>query len=61
MPIFRYFGSAMSNFGVQDFLESFLELAQSPSDRVTMDESVVPAVGPNFSGQIFKLQVRCAI
>jgi len=47
MPI--YFGSAMNNFGVQNMLESFLELAPAPSGRVNNGEMVEPTTD-NFSG-----------
>ncbi|WHH61574.1 peptide chain release factor 3 [Petroclostridium sp. X23] len=52
-----FFGSAMSNFGVQPFLEEFLNLAPSPTSR----ESTVGAVNPEselFSGFVFKIQAN---
>ena len=39
-PVF--FGSALTNFGVQTFLETFVELAPSPySHKTTQDEQTV--------------------
>eukprot|EP00873_Tetraselmis_striata_P011943 jgi/Tetstr1/432207/TSEL_021663.t1 len=53
-----YFGSAMSTFGVQDFLESFIELAQSPTRSATIDGEAIEPVSQSFSGQVFKLQAN---
>lgn len=55
MPI--YFGSAMNNFGVQNMLESFLEMAPEPSGRISKDELVDPR-RDNFSGFVFKIQAN---
>ncbi len=55
MPI--YFGSAMNNFGVQNMLESFLEMAPSPAGRVSRDHVVDPEA-LNFSGFVFKIQAN---
>lgn len=55
MPI--YFGSAMNNFGVQNMLESFLEMAPSPVGRVNDGEMVGPNTD-NFSGFVFKIQAN---
>jgi len=55
MPI--YFGSAMNNFGVQNLLESFLEMAPAPAGRVTGGEMVAPTTN-NFSGFVFKIQAN---
>ncbi len=54
-PVF--FGSALTNFGVQLFFDSFVELAPKPSPRRTVDgESAVPPLQDDFSGFIFKIQ-----
>jgi len=53
-----YFGSAMSNFGVQDFLESFISIAQTPCSASTVDGGTCEPVSPHFSGQVFKLQAN---
>ena len=57
MPI--YFGSAMNNFGVQNMLESFLELAPPPTGRINVsaDEMMDPEAG-SFSGFVFKIQAN---
>ncbi len=57
MPI--YFGSAMNNFGVQNMLESFLEMAPPPAGRinVTADEMINPEA-ESFSGFVFKIQAN---
>lgn len=55
MPI--YFGSAMNNFGVQNMLESFLEMAPAPTGRLNKGEMVAPTTD-NFSGFVFKIQAN---
>jgi len=55
MPI--YFGSAMNNFGVQNMLESFLEMAPPPTGRVSDGEMIDPNTD-NFSGFVFKIQAN---
>lgn len=54
-PIF--FGSAMTNFGVQLFLEAFLEYALKPEGR-NSSVGVVEPTHPDFSGFVFKLQAN---
>lgn len=54
-PVF--FGSALTNFGVEPFLKSFLEISMPPTPR----QSNVGLVDPetdNFSGFIFKIQAN---
>lgn len=54
-PVF--FGSAMTNFGVQLFLDAFLDYALKPSPR----DSTIGEVSPTheeFSGFVFKLQAN---
>lgn len=54
-PVF--FGSAMTNFGVQLFLEAFLDYALMPgTHKSTAGE--VPPDSPDFSGFVFKLQAN---
>jgi peptide chain release factor 3 len=54
-PVF--FGSAINNFGVQTFLENFLELAPAPTPRKSQIGEVDP-LSPRFSGYIFKIQAN---
>ncbi|SFL50276.1 peptide chain release factor 3 [Salibacterium qingdaonense] len=54
-PVF--FGSAVSNFGVQNFLEHFLYFAPSPVGRES-DQGFVEPVQDLFSGFIFKIQAN---
>lgn len=54
-PVF--FGSALTNFGVEPFLQSFLDITTPPTPR----ESNLGAIDPkleNFSGFIFKIQAN---
>ncbi len=55
MPI--YFGSAMNNFGVQNMLESFLEMAPPPAGRLSQDQLIAPQ-SEHFSGFVFKIQAN---
>ena len=52
-PVF--FGSALSNFGVQLFLDKFLTLAPQPPARLTEEDTVSPTEDV-FRGFIFKIQ-----
>lgn len=52
-----YFGSAMSNFGVKTFLESFLEITPPPLSRMAGD-TLVKATDEYFSAFIFKIQAN---
>ncbi|RIK38114.1 MAG: peptide chain release factor 3 [Chloroflexi bacterium] len=54
-PVF--FGSALTNFGVQLFLDAFVELAPPPGTRST-NQRPVAATDDVFSGQIFKIQAN---
>lgn len=54
-PIF--FGSAMTNFGVQVFLEEFLEMTTPPTSRMS-DKGEINPENENFSGFIFKIQAN---
>jgi len=55
-PVF--FGSALTNFGVQTFLETFLQFAPEPSSHETREGEVVQPTEPTFSGFIFKIQAN---
>ena len=52
-----FFGSAMTNFGVQPFLEKFLQLAPPPQTRKTLEGSMAPE-DPAFSAFVFKIQAN---
>ena len=52
-----YFGSAISNFGVKLFLDSFLDLALQPGSRKTTQGSI-EADQKYFTGFVFKIQAN---
>ena len=54
-PVF--FGSALTNFGIEPFLESFLKLTPPPLSR-SADCGVVDAFSPDFSAFVFKIQAN---
>ncbi len=54
-PVF--FGSALTNFGVEYFLRHFLELTTEPLPRATADELVTPTED-HFSAFVFKIQAN---
>lgn len=54
-PVF--FGSAIANFGVETFLNQFIELAPPPGPRKTDTGSVSPT-DDGFSGFVFKIQAN---
>ena len=54
-PVF--FGSAMTNFGVELFLEAFLDYALRPAARRSTAGEIEPTY-PEFSGFVFKLQAN---
>ena len=55
--LIRCFRSAMTNFGVQVFLEEFLELTSPPLPR-NADIGEIDAESERFSGFIFKIQAN---
>jgi peptide chain release factor 3 len=52
-----FFGSAMTNFGVQLFLNSFLDYALKPGVHESTQGEIEPT-HPEFSGFVFKLQAN---
>ena len=54
-PVF--FGSALTNFGVEPFLEEFLRMTPPPLSR-TADCGVIDAFSPDFSAFVFKIQAN---
>ncbi|MCG8473828.1 MAG: peptide chain release factor 3 [Desulfobacterales bacterium] len=54
-PVF--FGSAINNFGVQELLDAFVEMAPTPIVRKALTREVSPYEEP-FSGFVFKIQAN---
>lgn len=54
-PVF--FGSALNNFGVPNFLDSFLQLAPGPAPR-TSNQGILNPLNPEFTGFVFKIQAN---
>ena len=54
-PVF--FGSALTNFGVEPFLREFLELAPPPSPR-EVSTGIVNPTDEQFTGFVFKIQAN---
>jgi len=52
-----FFGSAMTNFGVQPFLEEFIKMAPSPGIRRSSAGDIDPE-SEDFSGFVFKIQAN---
>jgi peptide chain release factor 3 len=52
-----YFGSALTNFGVEPFLKEFLTLAPAPGPRVATERTVEPTESA-FTGFVFKIQAN---
>ncbi|MBR1496658.1 MAG: peptide chain release factor 3 [Oscillospiraceae bacterium] len=55
-PVF--FGSALHNFGVEQFLDSFLKLTTPPLPRKTADGETVDPMKEGFSAFVFKIQAN---
>ena len=54
-PVF--FGSALTNFGVRTFLETYLKFAPEPQPR-NSDKGPVDPLDEKFSGFVFKIQAN---
>lgn len=54
-PIF--FGSAITNFGVEPFLKQFIKMSPSPGPRMSANGYVDP-IADKFSGFVFKIQAN---
>lgn len=54
-PVF--FGSALTNFGVETFLQHFLEMTSSPLPR-NSDIGLIDPFGEEFSAFVFKIQAN---
>ena len=55
-PVF--FGSALTNFGVQTFLETFLKFTPEPHGHKKTDGETVDPYDKDFSGFVFKIQAN---
>ena len=53
-----FFGSAMTNFGVQSFLEKYLELSPKPQPRQLNNGELLEPTEEKFSAFIFKVQAN---
>jgi peptide chain release factor 3 len=54
-PVF--FGSALTNFGIQTFLDHFLAMTKSPMARMS-DEGLIDPLDEDFSAFVFKIQAN---
>ncbi len=54
-PVF--FGSALTNYGIEHFLNGFLKLCPPPSPRES-DLGPIPVARPQFAGFVFKIQAN---
>ncbi|WP_078543912.1 peptide chain release factor 3 [Litchfieldia alkalitelluris] len=54
-PVF--FGSALANFGIRTFFDTFLQFASQPKPRKT-NEGLIAPENEEFSGYIFKIQAN---
>ncbi|MFT9267644.1 peptide chain release factor 3 [Oenococcus sp.] len=55
-PVF--FGSALANFGVEQFLNEYLKYAPAPSEKPTIDGQEVQPDDPQFTAFVFKIQAN---
>ena len=55
-PVF--FGSALTNFGVQTFLEHFLQMTTKPLPRMSSAGLIDPMEEEDFSAFVFKIQAN---
>lgn len=54
-PVF--FGSAVNNFGIQELLDTFVEIAPAPKGRES-NEKWIPSDYPKFTGFVFKIHAN---
>jgi len=55
-PVF--FGSAMTNFGVELFLDRFVTMAPPPGIRLDANRAPIEATDERFSAFVFKIQAN---
>src|SRR5256886_10758583 len=53
-----FFGSAMTEVGVDEFLAAFVRLAPPPGPRMKVDGAAVDPLSDTFSGFVFKIQAN---
>jgi peptide chain release factor 3 len=53
-----FFGSAMTEVGVDEFLAAFVRIAPPPGPRHKVDGAAVEPTEPSFSGFVFKIQAN---
>jgi peptide chain release factor 3 len=53
-----FFGSAMTNFGVEAFLKKFLAMAPPPTEKAAKNGRAVVPASPGFTGFVFKIQAN---
>ena len=54
-PVF--FGSALTNFGVETFLKHFLDMTTAPLPRMS-NEGIIDPFSDDFSAFVFKIQAN---
>ncbi|MGX7109531.1 peptide chain release factor 3 [Facklamia miroungae] len=55
-PVF--FGSALTGFGVQTFLDAFVDLSHEPAPALTVADEYIHPTDERFTGFIFKIQAN---
>jgi peptide chain release factor 3 len=53
-----FFGSALTNFGVEPLLQQFLEFSPPPTARASEDGEAIDPARPTFTGFVFKIQAN---
>jgi peptide chain release factor 3 len=53
-----FFGSALTNFGVEPLLQQFLEFSPPPTARMSEEGAEISPVHPEFTGFVFKIQAN---
>ncbi len=53
-----FFGSAMNNFGVEPFLDAFLQLSPPPAPKPAEDGRLIHPEEERFTGFVFKIQAN---
>ncbi|HJU82996.1 MAG TPA: peptide chain release factor 3 [Holophagaceae bacterium] len=53
-----FFGSAVNNFGIADFLDAFVKMAPAPGPRPTLDGGAIRPDQKGFTAFVFKVQAN---